>query len=56
MERSTSAGGKYFQSMQKQSQTVSGQISTLKDNVSQLMGGLAKGFSQSLGGTILSHF
>lgn len=53
MERSTSAGGKYFQSMQKQSQTVSGQISTLKDNVSQLMGGLAKGFSQSLGGTIL---
>ena len=32
MERSTSVGGKYFQSMEKQSKTVNGQISTLKDN------------------------
>lgn len=53
MERSTSAGGKYFQSMQKQSQTVSGQISTLKDNASQLLGSLSSNFSTALGGQIL---
>ena len=53
MERSTSAGGKYFQSMEKQSKTVNGQISTLKDNVSQLLGALAGGFSESLAGDIL---
>ena len=38
MERSTSAGGKYFQSMDKQSQTLNGQFSTLKDNVSNFLG------------------
>ena len=53
MERSTSAGGKYFQSMQKQSQTVNGQLSTLKDNASQLLGTLTEGFSTTLGGTLL---
>lgn len=42
MERSTSAGGKYFQSMEKQSQTLNGQISTLKDNFSQFAGVLAE--------------
>lgn len=53
MERSTSAGGKYFQSMGKQSQTVSGQLSTLKDNTSQLLGSLSNNFSTALGGEIL---
>ena len=53
MERSTSAGGKYFQSMQKQSQTVAGQMSTLKDNTNNLLGSLSESFSSSLGGTIL---
>ena len=38
MERSTSAGGKYFESMDKQSQTVAGQFSTLKDNFQQMTG------------------
>ncbi len=38
MERSTSAGGKYFQSMDKQSQTLNGQLSTLKDNFSNFLG------------------
>lgn len=42
MERSTSAGGKYFQSMEKQSKTLNGQISTLKDNFSQFAGILAE--------------
>ena len=53
MERSTSAGGKYFQSMEKQSQTVSGQLSTLSDNVQQLLGGLTSGLSEVLGEDIL---
>lgn len=38
MERSTSAGGKYFQSMEKQSQTLNGQWSTLKDNFNNFIG------------------
>lgn len=42
MKRSTSAGGKYFQSMEKQSKTLNGQISTLKDNFSQFAGVLAE--------------
>ena len=53
MERSTSAGGKYFQSMEKQSQTVSGQLSTLKDNANSLLGSLSSGFSEALGSQIL---
>lgn len=53
MERSTSAGGKYFQSMEKQSQTVSGQLSTLKDNAMQMLGSLTSGISEVLGGKIL---
>lgn len=53
MERSTSAGGKYFQSMEKQSQTVSGQLSTLKDNAMQLLGSLTSGISGVLGEDIL---
>lgn len=38
MERSTSSGGKYFQSMEKQSQTLNGKISTLKDTVQNALG------------------
>ena len=53
MERSTSVGGKYFQSMEKQSKTVSGQLSTLKDNTSSLLGSLSSGFSEALGSQIL---
>lgn len=53
MQRSTSEGGKYFQSMAKQSQTVSGQLSTLKDNAMQLLGSLTSGVSEVLGGDVL---
>ena len=53
MQRSTAEGGKYFQSMAKQSQTVSGQLSTLKDNAMQLLGSLTSGISEVLGGDIL---
>ncbi|MCI2047828.1 MAG: tape measure protein [Faecalibacterium sp.] len=38
MERSTSAGGKYYQSMDKQSQTLNGRLSTLKDTISGKLG------------------
>ena len=38
MVRATSEGGKYFQSMEKQSQTLNGQLSTLKDNAMSLLG------------------
>ena len=38
MERSTSAGGKYFQSMDKQSTTLNGQLSTLQDNFNNFIG------------------
>ena len=53
MERSTSAGGKYFQSMEKQSQTLNGQWSTAKDNFSNLLGSILKPISELLTNTIL---
>lgn len=53
MERSTSAGGKYFQSMDKQSETFNGQMSTLKDNFSNLLGSILKPLSELLSNTIL---
>lgn len=53
MERSTSAGGKYFQSMDKQSQTINGQLSTLKDNAQQLLGTLSEGISSVVSGNVL---
>lgn len=53
MERSTSKGGRYFQSMQKQSETLSGQLSTLKDNAQQALGAFAQSSSEALAGDIL---
>jgi tape measure domain-containing protein len=46
MQRSTSEGGKYFQSMEKQSQTLSGRLSSLKDAINS---GLGTAMSQVLG-------
>lgn len=53
MQRSTAEGGKYFQSMEKQSETLNGQISTLKDNIDQTLGGVFEGISQTLTQTVL---
>ena len=53
MQRSTSEGGKYFQSMEKQSQTFSGQISTLKDNAQMLLGEVVQPISNSLVNTLI---
>ena len=46
MQRATSEGGKYFQSMEKQSQTINGLISTLKDNAQQLLGEVIQPLSE----------
>ena len=48
MQMATSEGGKFYQSMEKQSQTLNGQLSTLKDNADQLLGTLTKGMSEGL--------
>lgn len=53
MQRSTSEGGKYYQSMEKQSQTFSGQISTLKDNALMLLGEVVQPISDSMVNTLL---
>ena len=53
MERSTSVGGRYFQSMDKQSQTVNGQLSTLKDNWNSLLGEAMQPLSDFLSSTLL---
>ena len=55
MERSTSAGGKYFQSMDKQSQTLNGQLSTLKDNFSNFIGTALEPVNEILTQEILPH-
>ena len=52
MKRATSEGGKYYKSMEAQSQTFSGMLATLKDNTSQLLGvatsALFEGFKDTL--------
>lgn len=53
MKRATSEGGKYFQSMEKQSQTVSGMISTLKDNAQQLLGEVVQPITDSFAQDLL---
>lgn len=53
MQRATAEGGKYYQSMEKQSQTFSGLISTLKDNAQQLLGEVVQPISESMVSTLL---
>lgn len=53
MTRATSEGGKYFQSMEKQSQTVNGLISTLKDNAQQLLGDVVKPITDGIAKDLL---
>ena len=53
MQRSTSVGGKYFQSMEKQSKTLNGQISTLKDNFSMFAGVLAEDTTNAISSEFL---
>lgn len=53
MQRATSEGGKYYQSMEKQSQTITGMISTLKDNAQQLLGEVVQPITESFGARLL---
>lgn len=53
MQRSTAEGGKYYQSMEKQSQTINGMISTLQDNAQQLVGDVVQPITESIGTTLL---
>lgn len=53
MQRATSEGGKYYQSMEKQSQTINGMISTLQDNAQQLLGQVVQPISESFGTQLL---
>lgn len=53
MQRATSEGGKYFQSMEKQSETFNGQWSTIKDNFSNLLGSILQPLNNLLTNNIL---
>ena len=53
MQRATSEGGKYYQSMEKQSQTITGMISTLKDNAQQLLGEVVQPITESFSTQLL---
>ena len=53
IKRSSSEGGKYFQSMIKQSQTAAGQISTLQDNFAALTGMMAADTSTAITSDLL---
>lgn len=49
----TSEGGMFFQSMEKQSQTLNGQLSTLQDNLQTFGGTVFSGISESLTSSVL---
>ena len=53
MQRSTAEGGKFFQATQKQSETLAGQFSTLKENALQFLGAFSQSSSEALTGDIL---
>lgn len=53
MQRATTEGGKYYQSMEKQSQTISGMISTLKDNAQQLLGEITSPITEKFANEVL---
>lgn len=53
LRAATSEGGKFFGSMDKQSQTLNGKLSTLKDNADQLIGSLTEGMSNELRDSLL---
>lgn len=56
MTRATSEGGKYFQSMEKQSQTFSGRLSTLKDTIDSKLGEAFAGVSDTISNKVLPLF
>ncbi|HCC00542.1 MAG TPA: hypothetical protein DEP42_04915, partial [Ruminococcaceae bacterium] len=55
MKRSTSAGGLYFQSMDKQSKTLSGRFATLKDDITKKFGDALGGATGKLATEVLPN-
>ena len=53
MVNATSEGGKFYQSMEKQSQTLSGQLATLQDNANELLGSITSGMAENLSNELL---
>lgn len=49
LQAAAEEGGRYYNSMETQSETFNGSLSTLKDNVSQLVGVLSYGLSETVG-------
>ena len=49
LQAAAEEGGRYYNSMGTQSETFNGSLSTLKDNVSQLLGTVTAGLSSNLG-------
>lgn len=48
METATSKGGQFYNGMEEASKTLTGQLSTLKDNVNNLLGEMTKGYTDNL--------
>lgn len=53
MQRATSEGGQYYQSMEKQSKTMEGLISTLKDNALSLAGEVVQPLTEEIKNNLL---
>ena len=49
LQKASEEGGRYYNAMETQSQTMSGRIETLKDNWSQLLGTLTEGLTKTEG-------
>lgn len=52
LKKASEEGGRYYNAMETQSQTLSGRIETLKDNWSQLLGTLTKGLTETEGNLV----
>ena len=49
LKKASEEGGRYYNAMETQSQTLSGRLETLKDNWAQLLGTLTKGLTETEG-------
>ena len=52
LKKASEEGGRYYNAMETQSQTLSGRIETLKDNWVQLLGTLTKGLTETEGNLV----
>nr|DAI04524.1 MAG TPA: tail tape measure protein [Caudoviricetes sp.] len=52
LQKASEEGGRYYNAMETQSQTLSGRLETLKDNWSQLLGTLTKGLTETEGNLV----